>query len=233
MNAHRVAVATITWARTADEELSLRRALPCLCEAGLPVVVADKGSNASFTAFVRALPRVLVVEPSVATLVGQTTAAIAAALRVGTPYVLYTEPDKEAFFAQHLRAFLERAPEGPDVGAVLASRSEASFRSFPPTQQYTEGVANHLCAEAIGTPGDYMYGPFLMSRTVAEETSRIHSDVGWGWRPYTFRAAHRCGLRVVHVHDHYCCPPDQRDENEDDRVHRLRQLRDNILGLIV
>ena len=53
----------------------------------------------------------------------------------GRPFVLYTEPDKEMFFAEHLRDFVDRA-SGRDGGVVLAARSESSFASFPPVQRY-------------------------------------------------------------------------------------------------
>ena len=226
-----VAVATITWARTPVEELSLRRALAQLAELGLPVAVADRSGSASFTGFLASLPRFLTVDVAASGLVVQVKAAVEAALRIPARFVLYTEPDKEAFFAQHLRAFIARAGER-DAGIVLAARSDASFATFPPMQRYTEGVVNHLCGTTIGVPGDYCYGPFLMSRAVAECVARASADLGWGWRPYVFRAAQRCGKGLAHVRDHYCCPTDRREESEVDRVHRLRQLRDNILGLI-
>jgi hypothetical protein len=39
-------------------------------------------------------------------------------------------------------------------------------------------------------------------------------------------------LRVVQLTDDYPCPPDQRHEDDRERTHRLRQLSQNILGLI-
>jgi hypothetical protein len=222
----------MTWVREPAEEPALRRALARLADLGLPTAVADRGASRSFAAFLATLPRLTVVEATGPTLVGQVKAAVAAAAGVGAPFVLYTEPDKEEFFANHLRTLIARAPDDSDVGVVLASRSDSSFQSFPPMQRYAEGVVNHLCGDALGVAGDYTYGPFLLSRSLAGEVSSTADDLGWGWRPYTFRAAHRCGMRVVHVCDHYCCPTDQRGEDDGERVHRLRQLRDNILGLI-
>jgi hypothetical protein len=45
-------------------------------------------------------------------------------------------------------------------------------------------------------------------------------------------AAHRAGLHIVHVVEDYPCPPDQRREEEAERIHRMRQLIQNILGMI-
>ena len=60
----------------------------------------------------------------------------------------------------------------------------------------------------------------------------VGGNLGWGWRHAVFHAAHRGGLRVEHVIDDYPCPPDQRVEDDAERTHRLRQLSDNIRGLI-
>jgi hypothetical protein len=99
-------------------------------------------------------------------------------------------------------------------------------------QRYTEGVINHLCGELIGAPGDYSYGPFLMNRALLPSLSSLAARLGWGWRHFAFLTAHRLGFRVQHVTGAYPCPPDQRHESTTERTHRLRQLSQNILGLI-
>lgn len=98
-------------------------------------------------------------------LVAQVKASFAAAATFQTRFILYVKPDKEAFFAGAIRNFVLDAAGDADVGIVLASRSRASFGTFPPMQRYTEGVINQLCSELVGCDGDYSYGPFLMNRT--------------------------------------------------------------------
>ena len=49
---------------------------------------------------------------------------------------------------------------------------------------------------------------------------------------FLFASARRMGYRMRHHVGHYPCPADQRSEDETDRVHRLRQLRQNVEGLI-
>jgi hypothetical protein len=93
-------------------------------------------------------------------------------------------------------------------------------------------VINHLCGDLIGSVGDYSYGPFLMNRALLTHVTNVGPAAGWGWRHFAFLTAHRVGLRVVHVTDDYACPPDQRAEEDADRAHRMRQLSQNILGLI-
>jgi hypothetical protein len=232
MDPSQVAVATITWARSPDEERLLRRSLRLLAAAGLPVVVADAGGSPAFTAFLGQLPAFCVTVPGPDGLVSQVQASIEGAARLGRPYLLYVEPDKERFFESALRDFIARAPDGGGAGVVLASRTDASFSTFPPMQRYAEGVINHLCGQLVERTGDYSYGPFLMSRTLAPHVASLEPRLGWGWRHSTFRAAHRAGLQVHHVAGDYECPPEQRVEDEAERAHRLRQLAQNLLGLL-
>ena len=60
----------------------------------------------------------------------------------------------------------------------------------------------------------------------------LQPQLGWGWRHFVFHEARRRGLSVHHIDGEYPCPPDQRLEDEAEQVHRLRQLSQNILGLI-
>jgi hypothetical protein len=46
-----------------------------------------------------------------------------------------------------------------------------------------------------------------------------------------FRAAHAHPLPIVHLAGDYECPLDQRTEDDAERLHRLRQLSQNIDGL--
>jgi hypothetical protein len=227
-----IAVATMTWVRSDVEEARLRRSLERLSAAGLPVAVADAGTSPAFAQFLDVLPGCRVAAPRERGLVGQVKASIALAATFGPSQILYTEPDKEAFFGSLLDGFLRRAAEAGGAGVVLAARSEESFQTFPPMQRFTEGVINHLCAAQIGVVGDYSYGPFIIDRALFPHVATLDGSLGWGWRPSTFLAAHRRGLRVVHLADDYPCPGDDRGEDEGERAHRMRQLSQNILGLI-
>jgi hypothetical protein len=227
-----VALATVTWARTDDEEALLRRTLAAVARAGWRVAVSDAGARPEFTRCLRSLPGFCVSVPDRPGLVNQVRQAFAAAARIGAPYVLYAESDKELFLRDRLRAFLGAVEAADDMGVVLAARSEMSFGTFPPMQRYVEGVVNHLCGERMRAPGDYCYGPFLMPCTLVPELDRVEDDLGWGWRPFVFMSARRRGLRVTHAVGDYPCPPDQREEGEAERIHRLRQLAQNVRGLI-
>src|SRR4051812_4222481 len=124
MDRSQIAAATMTKVRSADEEELLRRSLPLLAASGVPVAVADGSANPTFDAFARSLEGVHVVVPTAGGLVGKIQASLARAADWDTPFIFYTEPDKETFFARHLRAFFRDAPDTADVGIVLAARSD-------------------------------------------------------------------------------------------------------------
>jgi hypothetical protein len=231
MNTADVATATITWARTAAEADLLEQSLEALARIGMRITVADRGVDHQFLERLRskAALHVLVAPPG---LVPQVQQSLARAAEWNTPFVLFTEPDKRRFFEHGLQAFVAAAPAGDDVGVVLAARSPDSFETFPPLQRYTESVINHLCAELIGIEGDYCYGPLLIRRELLSHVAALPPALGWGWRPSTCLAAHRRGWRVVLLTGDYECPPDQRHEDRAERAHRLRQLSENVLGLV-
>jgi hypothetical protein len=229
----RICIATVTWARDDPERQLLRESLLRLADLGLPIAVADRNSGGGFSEFLASRPQFRVVSPRHASLIGQIQASLDEAARANPDFILYTESDKARFFENGLGDFLRRADLDDRNGAVLAARSEASFATFPVLQQFTERTINELCREFIGTPGDYSYGPFLLHRALVPRLAAIPPDAGWGWRHFVFATAARAGYKIHHVVGDYPCPPDQREENDAERLHRLRQLQQNVQGLLL
>jgi hypothetical protein len=227
-----VSVATMTWVRTPKEETLLRQTLTSLAACGLPVAVADSGTSHDFLHFLERLPQFSVTVPADTRLVAQIEASVRTAAVRGSRFILYTEPDKQFFFERRLTDFVEAANDHPDVGVILASRSSESLMTFPPMQRYTEGVINRLCGELIGVECDYSYGPFLFNSALLPFVEAMEPTLGWGWRHFIFRTAHRQGHGVVPVIGDYPCPDEQRTEDAEEREHRIRQLSQNVLGLI-
>lgn len=229
----RLAIATVTLVRDPTEEVLLRRSLQRLVESELPIVIADGGSNAGFVEFLATLDGARIVAPDRKGLVPQVRAALEGAAGDDVDAILYTESDKLAFFDAGLSTLVEQGRVGVDTTLTLASRDAQSFATFPPVQQYTERTINDLCGEALAAPGDYSYGPFVMGRSLVPWLRDVPDDLGWGWRHAIFAIAHRLGHRIVHVAGRFECPLDQREEDEGERLHRLRQLDQNISGLQV
>jgi len=232
MNVSDVSIATVTLARNAAEEQLLRSTLRRLSVEGMRVAVSDGGSRREFVEFLHRLEWFTVVEPAGTGLVAQVKASVRRAAEWATPYILYTEPDKQLFFDGGLGDLIARAPSGGTVGVVLAARDDRSLATFPAFQQRTEGALNAICADIVGPRADYSYGPFLMNRALVPELDAVRDDLGWGWRPFVFATARRRGYDVVHHVGDFPCPPDQRHEDEHERIHRLRQLKQNVDGLV-
>jgi hypothetical protein len=224
-----IAVATMTLARTAAEEALLEHSLRELAHRGWPVVVTDGGSADEFLSRLCAMPGVRVQRAF--GLVAQITASITGALGSGAAFVLYTEPDKIAFFAEHIEDFAARSRQVGPQAVCLAARSAAAFSTYPPHQQTTEATINGRCRETFGLSGDYSYGPVVMPRELAARLADVPERLGWGWRHFAFAVAHRLGYSLAMVEGLYECPLDQRCEDAADRAHRDRQLRDNLEGL--
>jgi hypothetical protein len=226
-----IAIATMTLVRGVEEEPLLRRSMEALTRQGRHVFVSDGGSGDAFVGFLRSLANVTIVSPTAPGLVGQVRASLAAAAGSGAGAVFYTESDKQVFFESSLREFVERIPRGESTGLRLAARSPQALSTFPAIQQFTEGVINDLCARFLRERGDYSYGPFLLPVELVRYVDRAADDLGWGWRHFIFAIAHRLGHRIRHVPGDYACPRDQRGEDDRERLHRLRQLAQNVRGL--
>jgi len=220
----------MTLARTARDAELLGAALDRLAAVGLPVVVADGGSLPGFAARLR--ERFTVVPPEGPALIGQIKAALRAARERSAGWILYTEPDKEWFFGHQLPALAARASDDPSDGVVIAARSDRGFATFPAVQRLTESALNRLCAEFTGVALDYSYGPFLVRAELSALVDDLDPEIGWGWRPFVFASAARSGKRITALVGDFECPPEQRDEDEEEKRHRIRQLRQNLDGLL-
>jgi hypothetical protein len=233
MNKNQLCIATICWARNEGEENLLRQSLSRLAELQIPVFITDGGSNDTFLEFVRSMPNFTLLKAGEKGVYAQAKNSLQAAYQSGTPFIFYTEPDKELFFANHLAALLNNVSADDSLGVYLASRSPKGFASFPRFQQITETTINQCCAEVIGQDMDFTYGPFLLNRRLVASLRHITEDIGWGWRPFVFIMAHRMGLTVDCLADDFLCPEDQRQDDAKERIYRMRQLEQNIRGIVM
>jgi hypothetical protein len=227
-----LSIATVTLARDAEEAQLLCDSLEALSALGIHVIAADGGSPRSFLERVAEIPAIQVLpsrdEPG---LVGQARFALRQASALNTDRILYTEPDKLRFFRAHLHTFLERAGNA-DAGIVLASRSAASFETYPASQRFAEGVLNTLCGAEIGQVADYSYGPFVIRRELVRALDGLPASIGWGWRPFLFVTARRLGHDVIALPGDYTCPESGRVDDDAQQRHRLRQLAENLSGVV-
>src|SRR4051812_46840049 len=119
MNKSELSIATMTWARTADEALLVRAALGILATLETPTFITDGGSPPDFLDNLKSFPSFHVAARGQAGVVPQTAQSLRAAHGTGSRFVLYTESDKHWFFTEKLDQFLKDAPDGDDIGIVL------------------------------------------------------------------------------------------------------------------
>lgn len=234
MEKSKVAIATITWARDAEEHNLLCEALECLAEQGMPVVVADGGSGLKFINYLNTFPNFIVSAFEKTTLLAQAKSSLTTAYKLGTEYVLYTESDKRLFSEHRLSEFVDQASDNGNASMFVASRTAGSFSTFPEFQRYTETVANQLCAEIIDQQGDFCYGPQLIHRSIIPYLDLLREAAGWEWRFYMIGIAHRLGYPIVQLTLDLPCPPEHRkEEGKTERVYRMKQLVQNVQGLLL
>lgn len=231
MNKTEAVIATISLARSRKEERLLKASLSQLSLLNLPVFVTDGGSPQGFVTWLRRLPNFTVLQAPAKGLLPQIKSSMEEAVKTGRQFVFYTEPDKDAFFKTGLQKMLAAAKG--DTGITMASRSARGFASFPLFQQMTEATINRCCEELTGLKADYCYGPFLLHKKLVEQLHNLRQDVGWGWRPFLFAAAHRLGYKIETFEDHFLCPEDQREDDNAERIYRMKQLEQNIRGLVL
>ncbi len=231
MNIQDLAIATITWVRDEAEEDVLRESIELLSSLGIPVFIADGGSPEHFISFMKALPNVQLVPSHAGSLWGQVKASLTAASNLGRLYTLYTEPDKRSFFTQ-LVSIIEGIKLQEQSGVILMARSARGFSSFPQFQQMTETTINNCCRELLQLDVDYCYGPFLINRTVVDKLLQITENTGWGWRPLAFALAYNMNYTIEAITKDFMCPPNQMEDSPNERRHRIKQLGENIKGLL-
>lgn len=230
MDVKDVAIATISWARNEGEERLLAASLRALTQLNAPVFITDAGSGHSFLEDIRQLPNTFLEGP----LQGvwpQARKSLQAAAATRAEWIFYTEPDKLDFFKEHFTSLLYQLNPPAGTGICLASRSPQGFGSFPHFQQLTEKTINRCCAELIGKEADYVYGPFLLHRSLAPFLETLPDSIGWGWRPYIFLIAHRLGYSIQVYEGDFRCPEDQQHDDRPEKVYRMKQLAQNMEGL--
>ncbi|GAB3181839.1 hypothetical protein [Telluribacter humicola] len=232
MNKDHIVVATLTWVRDAQEEQLMREAMQHLAELDVPVYITDGGSGKEFIEYLSGFPKFSVFKANEAGVWPQVRQSLQA-MDESVRFVLYTEPDKAEFFRSSLKEFILEAPDSDQVGVVLASRSQDAFATFPAFQQHTETTINRCCAEVISRLFDYTYGPFLFNRKLIPYLSSLEKEIGWGWRPFLFCLAHRLGYSVESLAQEVPCPVDQREDDPKERIYRMRQLTQNIQGIVL
>jgi hypothetical protein len=233
MTKNDISIATITLARDDEEEMLLRKSLQQLAHLQVPVCITDGGSRPGFVDFLKTFPNFVLSTAEVRGVWEQAKNSLVEASHSNAHFIFYTEPDKFDFFSKSLDEMLQAVRATEKTGIITASRSAAGFATFPAFQQMTETTINNCCAEVIGNKFDFTYGPFLLNKHLVPYLDLVQHDIGWGWRPYIFNIAKRLGFTVEAYEADLYCPQQQREDTLAERVYRMRQLTQNIEGIVL
>jgi hypothetical protein len=233
MNRPNLVIATITLARNGAEEKLLVESLTQLASLNIQVFITDGGSSDSFLQYLRSIPHFSLSTTQVKGVWAQAKNSLLEASQADSDFILYTEPDKFLFFSLFLPQFITQPLHQEQTGILLASRSEAGFASFPSFQQMSERAINNCCKEIINQFFDYTYGPFILNKKVVPYLRLVHEDIGWGFRPYLFGIARRLKLTIESYEGDFTCPDEQTTDSAAERIYRMRQLSQNIQGLVL
>lgn len=228
-----VSIATITWARDEREESLLRKALEELNRFDIPIFITDGGSNSLFIEYISSLANITITSTEKKGLYNQVTNSLSAAFESGSKFIFYTEPDKFKFFKLHLREMLNSVLVNEATGIITASRSEQAFKTFPSFQHSCETTINNCCTEITQQNIDFTYGPFILNRSLVPYLEGLKETIDWGWRPYIFCIAYRLGYTIEDFVGAFECPPDQREDDAKERIYRMKQLSQNIEGIVL
>lgn len=218
----RIAIATITMARTDSETEEISSALEELAKHEWPVFVADRSTHEGFKIFL-ARSNFTILEGA-SDLVSQVRLALDNAAK-SSDEILYTEPDKKFFFRERLAEFISAAKEN---ALTLPARSPQSFATYSKIQQRVESAVNELCGAMVGVRGDFCYGPMLFPSSLAGRLDKFPAQLGWGWRLFIARAADRVALKEMDLP----CPENQEADTPEEWAHRMRQFTQNIAALL-
>jgi hypothetical protein len=73
----------------------------------------------------------------------------------------------------------------------------------------------------------------LIHRALIPYLEFLTEDIGWGWRHYILGIAHRLGYSIVQCTGSLPCPTDQRADSRSELMHQMRQLSQNLQGLVL
>jgi hypothetical protein len=232
MDLNKLAIATITLARDEEEEQLLRESLAILAGLNLPVYITDGGSKASFIEWLESFSNFHLQPPSKGVWM-QAKQSISVAAKSGREFLFYTEPDKKEFLSNNLLNMLTNIHADDRTGVILASRSAEAFSTFPAFQQMSETTINNCCFEVTGKQLDYIYGPFVLNSKLVPYLQDLPQAIDWGWRPYVFNIAKRLNYSISSFTGDFYCPPAQRKDDHTERLYRMKQLHQNIEGLLL
>lgn len=205
-------------------------------ELGIRCVVVDGGSNPEFLSRASTFDNVKLITMKTGTMGDSRREALHEALALKTSNVMWIEPEKDALVtSENMEKILTPFRKG-EADIVVPERTEKSFRSLPKLQSWIEKRANRRASDILNDTDktehanidrawDLWFGPKAMNHTGARyfETYKGTLDK-WDAIIKPVQDAFRDGKKIASVPVNYTYDETQKENEEHDRVMKLKRI---------
>jgi len=238
-----LAIVSMSFVKPEDTALQERilSTMKAFTDRGYPVYVADGGSPDEFVRNIKGLGVNVITKEELIEcygqhpkLPGQHKSAYFAALDDGAEHCLYSEPDKKEWAESGNLELAVKQYFNEQLEHGEIARTPEQMQTFPAAQQITEGILNKQLGLWTGVEGDYIYGPQISSKGLIETIDHIPNNPSLGWATVTWLPiiATMRGMKLGMLNYGLGCPTEQQTEvTQEDVEYRLKQGRDNLMGI--
>lgn len=223
----KMAVATVSWARTEEEKHLILATMKELDKLGLPVILTDQ-SDSKFPLFddAKKLKNFQVFMED--NLDSKVKNSLSKAAEIGE-IVFYTESDKLNFVRDHAKSFIDKSLKNLS-GISLAARLPKNFQKVPEYQMIMErflaDTFGFLSGKSFG--GDF-YGPRIIPSSLVKYLDQLDENIGFGWQAYLLAVAHRLNLPIK-IFSFDVLSPDDVQKNKELVLFRMKQAIAELKG---
>lgn len=226
----KISIATVTWARTAEEKIIVMKTLEKLASFALPVIVVDH-ANSSFPLIDEAnkIKGIRIFKASKRGLDFQVRKSFREAAKLGD-YIFCTESDKLDFVENHAEKFLNEFYKDPR-GTWLPARSRASFLHYPKFQQNMERFIWEAASALLSIKkDDFSYGPRIFPTVLLPHLNKVKGEINCGFQTFLLAINHKLNL-PLHIMEFNAEGPRDVQMGEELVAYRIQQLEDELRGL--
>lgn len=226
----KISIATVTWARTAEEKIIVMKTLKKLTSFKLPVIVVDK-ANSRFPLIdeVKKNKGIRIFKASKIGLDFQIKKSFKEAAKFGD-HIFYLESDKLDFVENHAEKFLDEFYKNSS-GTLLPVRSKASFLRYPKFQQEMERFIWKSASALLSIKKeDFSYGPRIFPAILLPYFNKVNEEINFGFQTFLLAINHKLNL-PLRVVEFDAVGPKDIDIGKESIAYRIQQLEDELRGL--
>lgn len=226
---NKIAIATLTLARTKLERDIIFKTQAALSQLGYPLVIADHfNSPFSLVKKLKQLDNVSVIAGVDFNSRVRKSFLKAAQL---ADCILWLESDKLEFAKLYVQDFINYWLKNP-AGILVPARTKASFSKYPKYQQKMEKFLWYSAAQLLNTRVvDLTYGPMIFPSMLVKYLLKSQSPIDFGYH-YSFLTAVNCRLgQPLKAISYKITPPQDVQKDDELILFRMQQVKNWICGL--